>query len=111
MSGGSGIPEANVSKLVSPFPHQRLPGWTSATRPIRLTSTTCADGLGECSRAFTWHTEPLFCTFKSISPGFLALQSTFPVSVVTHQVHSGGSVTQGHADPGGRVSDDLLSHL
>lgn len=30
---------------------------------------------------------------------------------MTHQVHSGGSVTQGHADPGGRVSDDLPSHL
>lgn len=33
------------------------------------------------------------------------------ISVVTHQVHSGGSVTQGHADPGGCVSDDVMIHL
>lgn len=32
------------------------------------------------------------------------------VSVITHQVHSGGSVTQGHADPGGCVSDNLMIH-
>lgn len=33
------------------------------------------------------------------------------VSVITHQVHSGGSVTQGHADPGGCVSDNPVIHL
>lgn len=33
------------------------------------------------------------------------------VSVITHQVHPGGIVTQGHADPGGCVSDDLVIHL
>lgn len=33
------------------------------------------------------------------------------VSVITHQVHSGGSVTQGHADPGGCVSDNPMIHL
>lgn len=33
------------------------------------------------------------------------------VSVITHQVHSGGGVTEGHADPGGCVSDDLMIHL
>ena len=32
------------------------------------------------------------------------------VSYITHQVHSGGSVTQGHADPGGCVSGDLMIH-
>lgn len=32
------------------------------------------------------------------------------VSVITHQVHSGGSVTQGHADLGGCVSDDFMIH-
>lgn len=29
---------------------------------------------------------------------------------MTHQVHPGGSVSQGHADPGGRVSDHPLTH-
>lgn len=33
------------------------------------------------------------------------------IAVVTHQVHSGGGVTQGHADPGGCVSDDLMIHV
>lgn len=32
------------------------------------------------------------------------------VSAITHQVHPGGGLTQGHADPGGCVSDDLMIH-
>lgn len=32
------------------------------------------------------------------------------VSGITHQVHSGGGVTQGHADPSGCVSDILMIH-
>lgn len=32
-------------------------------------------------------------------------------SVLTHQVHPGCSVAQRHADPGGRVSDDLMTHV
>lgn len=31
-------------------------------------------------------------------------------SALTHQVHPGGGVTEGHADPGGCVSDDLMIH-
>lgn len=33
------------------------------------------------------------------------------VSCITHQVHSGGGVTQGHADPGRCVSDNLMIHI
>lgn len=45
----------------------------------------------------------------------MSLSTEYPrpsccLTVITHQVHSGRSVTQGHADPGGRVSDDLVIH-
>lgn len=32
------------------------------------------------------------------------------LSVITHQVHSGGGVTQGHADRSGCVSDNPMIH-
>lgn len=100
-----------------PFLPQLLPGWTAAPLPIRSTSTTCADDRGECSRGFVWRSTPArLVTPAGDSKAFRLdfprdVLTAFCVFVVTHQVHSGGSVTQGHANPGGRVSDDLLTHL
>ena len=58
---------------------------------------------------------PFLCTCISLSlytqyPQPMCVCVCMCVSVITHQVHSGGGITQGHADPGGCVSDDLMIH-
>lgn len=52
----------------------------------------------------------VFCVFLLLSSTVLDL-CALPASVLTHQVHPGCSVAQRHADPGGRVSDDLMTHV
>lgn len=51
-----------------------------------------------------------FCGFLLSSRTLFDL-CALPASVLTHQVHPGCSVAQRHADPGGRVSDDLMTHV
>lgn len=52
----------------------------------------------------------LFCVFPLLSSTVLDL-CALPASGLTHQVHPGCSVAQRHDDPGGRVSDDLVTHI